>query len=175
MLRKNQHKTTSAADRQPKDKKMQNTTTSSLNFWRKWLLVTSIFTALFGLAMVLLQDLMDAIVWHPLLFYNSNLDKTFSPEILHYVHLVYGILGAVMVGWGVLLFFYVKNYFASGDRQVWLALVLSVGTWYVIDSVFSIAMGYWPNAALNTVFGLLFFIPFAASSKYFKRSDVPYV
>jgi hypothetical protein len=174
MLRKKQHKETSTQD-QRQLKNMQAASSSPINFWRKWLLVASIIQAVVSLAMMLLQDFLDEFLWNPLFFYDSKLDQTFSPEVKHYIHFLFGVMGAVMVGWSILLFFYIKSSFASGDRQVWYALVLSVGGWYVLDSVFSIAMGFWTNAVLNTAFALIFFIPFIASSKYFRKIYVPYV
>lgn len=176
MQRKKQHNTLSQTDRTTNPKKMQSTTVaSSINFWRKWLLIAIAFQAVFGLAMIFLPGVLDKYFWNVIFFSSSKLYQTFTPEITTYIHQVYGVLGAVMVGWSVQMFLHVKNTFTSGDRQAWIAIVLSLGIWFVLDSVLSIAMGYWQNAVLNVGFGSLFVIPLAASSKYFKRVDVPYV
>ncbi len=144
-----------------------------LSFWRNWLLVASAGFGVVGLEMMLFQNLLDTYLWNKLFFSKSMLHTTFTPEIKNYIHTLYGILGAVTVGWAAMLYYHVKNSFATRDIRAWNAVAASIGIWFVIDSVFSISMGYWQNALLNTDVALLFAIPLLASRKYFKKIEGP--
>ena len=71
-----------------------------------------------------------------------------------YVTLMHGVIGAVMVGWGSALWLLLRG--PVDARRAWRIVAVSVAVWYVPDTLFSLAVGAVPNAALNTAFGLLF-------------------
>jgi hypothetical protein len=144
-----------------------------LSFWRNWLLVATAGFGVFGVDMMLFQNLLDSYLWNPLLFSKSHLHETFSPEIKNFVHFVFGVLGAVCAGWGAMMYYHVKNNFMTRDIRAWNALAVSLSLWFVLDSSFSISMGYWQNAALNADLALIFAIPMLASRKYFKKIEGP--
>jgi len=78
-----------------------------------------------------------------------------------HVLFVYGVLGSVLVGWMVLV-----AAVAAGPlraRQPWAlpALAASVGTWFVLDSGFSLAVGSWQHAVFNLGFLAALGIPLA--------------
>jgi hypothetical protein len=52
------------------------------------------------------------------------------------------VLGAVMIGWMVLLWSVVRGPFAKGERWASNAVTASVATWFVLDCTFSVATGY---------------------------------
>jgi hypothetical protein len=62
-----------------------------------------------------------------------------------HVLFVYGVLGAVLAGWMVAVAGLVL------DRGL-PALAASVGTWFVLDTGFSLAVGSWRHALFNLVF-----------------------
>jgi multisubunit Na+/H+ antiporter MnhE subunit len=138
-------------------------------FWWYWLLVVTDGVILFGLAFILLPDVMKAF-FNWLLFSSTHVDTQFSPEAVSYQSFVYGVLGAVMVGWGVALFLMIFNFWRRGEFVSWYSLATSIFIWYVIDSGFSISKGYVENTISNTVFFVLYAIPLAATYKAFARS-----
>ena len=78
-----------------------------------------------------------------------------------HVVFVYGVLGSVLVGWMVLV-----AAVAAGPlrtRQPWAlpALAASVGSWFLLDTGFSLAVGSWQHAAFNLGFLAALGIPLA--------------
>jgi hypothetical protein len=77
------------------------------------------------------------------------------PEAHPYLMFVHGVLGAVMFGWAVLMGLMLRAPVA--DRRWGLrAIALSVGAWFVVDSLWSMGRGFPGNALLNLGFALLF-------------------
>lgn len=64
--------------------------------------------------------------------------------------------GAVMFGWGVVLFMLVREPFARGEREGWYIIPFSILAWFIPDMAYSLWTGFWQNAILNLVFALLF-------------------
>jgi len=69
-----------------------------------------------------------------------------------HVLFVYGVLGSVLVGWMVLVAAIAAGPLRTGEAWAWPALALSVGTWFVLDTGFSLAVGSWQHAAFNLCF-----------------------
>jgi hypothetical protein len=76
-----------------------------------------------------------------------------------------------MFGWGVALVAVTRTLFSVGRRAGWNAVALSIGTWFVPDTSYSLLSGYWQNALLNAAFLLLFAIPLIATRKVFHAGD----
>lgn len=135
-------------------------------FWQRWLLIVSVLVIDFGLAMMLLpgltQSLFDFVVFGP-----ERAIDLFGPAAYDYITFIYGIAGAVMIGWMVPLIMIIIGPFRRGETFGWNVLTLSVVTWFVIDSIFSAAAGYPTNVAFNTAFFVLFAIPLAATYRHF--------
>jgi hypothetical protein len=83
-------------------------------------------------------------------------------EAARYVTFVYGVLGAVMVGWACLLWPLVRGPIRRREPWAWSAIAMSLGAWFVIDSALSIASGFGENALLNLVFAIAFAVPLLA-------------
>lgn len=137
--------------------------------WTNWLLATAIGVTAFGLALVVAPDL--ALQGFSLLIY-SDADRiaSFGQEAARYISLAHAVLGGVMVGWGVALIIVVRTLFAVGHRAGWNIVALSATTWFVPDTAYSLASGYWQNALLNLAFLVLFAVPLIATSKVFRGS-----
>jgi hypothetical protein len=131
-------------------------------FWINWLLAVSAAVVLFGLALVLAPS--AAKQGFSLLIYasTSRLDG-FGQEPVRYIGLAHAVIGGVMVGWGVALFYVTKAFLARGEPAAWNLVALSVGAWFVPDTAYSLASGYWPNAVLNMGFLTLFALPLWAT------------
>jgi uncharacterized membrane protein YhaH (DUF805 family) len=131
-------------------------------FWRGWLIAAALFVALFALGMLLIPGIMQR--YFDWLFFGgrSSID-VFGAQAHGYILFTNGVLGGVMLGWAVLILYLAIRPFARRDREAWLALAWSVAAWFISDSAISVAAGYWPNAASNGGFMLLFAIPLAAT------------
>lgn len=78
-----------------------------------------------------------------------------------HVLLMQGVLGAVIIGWVVLLLAVVRVGLRGGDPRWWWAVVTCLGTWFVIDTGFSLAVGSWQHAAFNLSFAIALAVPLA--------------
>jgi hypothetical protein len=137
-------------------------------FWFRWLLAVTIGVMVFGLALVLAPGLARE-GFSLLLYADTERLATFGAEAAAYISLVHAVLGAVMFGWGVALLLIVRGSFASGARQGWRIVAVSVGAWFVPDTAFSLWSGFWQNAVLNLVFVVLFAVPLAATYRFFHK------
>ena len=45
------------------------------------------------------------------------------------------------------------------SQSIWMGITVSIVIWYAIDSILSIATGFWLNAVSNTIFSATFLIP----------------
>ncbi|WP_425230298.1 hypothetical protein [Sphingomonas sp.] len=71
-----------------------------------------------------------------------------------------GLMGAVTLGWGASLLAVAATSDAlAPDLRVilWRRIGWAVLAWFTIDSIVSIATGFWPNAVSNTVLLAAFF------------------
>jgi hypothetical protein len=127
--------------------------------WVRGLQGFLIFAALFGLALVTLQGVTQAFFsW--MIFGNVTMPASYSPEELHYIRFVYGVLGAVITGWMLTMALMVRH--LSLD-VTWVAMAIAIGVtvWFVVDSSLSVVMGYWQNAVLNLGFFIPIIVPLA--------------
>lgn len=72
------------------------------------------------------------------------------------------ILGAVTIGWSLTLMTVIQAANQLENRvskPIWIGMTASIVIWYVIDSILSIATGFWLNAVSNTIFSATFLIP----------------
>ena len=132
------------------------------SLWINWLLAVSVGVVVFGLVLVLIPSL--ARQGFSLLVYASpeRIDA-FGEEPVRYISLAHAVLGGLMVGWGVALFYVTKTLLARGSRIAWNLIALSVLAWFIPDTSYSLLSGYWQNALLNTVFLVLFVVPLLAT------------
>jgi len=141
--------------------------------WCDWLSAAIIGVALFSLVLVgfpsLTQELFDWIA-----FLDNPPTPVKDPEVVKYLSFVYGVLGAVMLGWSVVLFYVVQGPFRAGEKWSWYAIAGSITVWFVVDSVHSVASGYWPNAVFNIGAFIAFGVPLVVSFTSFgPRSGRP--
>lgn len=69
------------------------------------------------------------------------------------------ISGGVMAGWGVLLWLLTTRLYRDNPELARTLITASIGIWFVVDSLGSIAAGAVLNAVFNLVFLELFLIP----------------
>jgi hypothetical protein len=137
------------------------------NFWRCWLLSVAIGTAVFGLVLVALPHPTSA-GFNLMIYGQAESPPDFSAEAVHYSQLVHAVLGAVMVGWGVLMAMILagparRDFHRGWKSESWRMIAISLSAWAIPDTLYSLASGYWPNAILNSIFITLFAAPLMAS------------
>lgn len=133
----------------------------SAGFWRRWLLAVAAGTAVFGLSMVLAPGpVEDFFNW--MIFGDPARPEGFTDEAADYLRFTYGVLGAVMFGWMLLIAAVVAGPMARGESWAWTAVAISFAAWLVADTSHSLATGYAENAAFNGVFAVVFAIPLIA-------------
>ena len=72
-----------------------------------------------------------------------------------HVLLLQGVLGAVILGWVVLIAAVVRLGARSGLEGWWGAVSLSLVVWFVADTGFSLAVGSWQHALFNAAFAVV--------------------
>ncbi len=132
------------------------------DIWIKWLSVTAVGIALFGLSMALLPAF-TAKVFSSLIYFRPDfIESEFTPESLKYIQLAHAVLGSVMVGWGMLLLMLAIGPLRKGNRDILKYFTVSIFSWALPDTLFSLLSGFWPNALLNLALALLLLIPIVA-------------
>jgi hypothetical protein len=139
------------------------------SFWSSWLLVVTLGVMVFGLALVLAPGLMRK-GFSLLAYADTERIATFGAQAVAYISLMHAVLGAVMFGWGLALFFIVRGLFSRGAREGWQIVAVSVAAWFIPDTAFSLWSGFWQNALLNLVFVVLFAAPLAATYRAFHEA-----
>ncbi|NEQ70319.1 MAG: hypothetical protein F6J86_46105 [Symploca sp. SIO1B1] len=136
------------------------------SLWVRWLFVASASFILFGLFLVVAPTI--ARQGFSLLIYSSpSRLNTFGTEQIRYVSLAHAVIGGIMVGWGAALLLITRELVAKGNRLGWQLLAISLGSWFIPDTTYSLLSGYWQNAVLNLVFLSIFAIPLWAIHKHF--------
>mgnify|MGYP001219763364 CR=1 FL=1 len=139
--------------------------TQTTFFWR-WLILVIIGTLLFGLNMIFLPNVTNGL-FNAMFFPNTDINQIFSETAQHYLQFTYGVLGAIMVGWASLMLYIALRPFRRGEREAWTMITTSIIIWFVVDSAYSLYMGYIPNVVLNIIFLILYLIPLGATYRHF--------
>jgi hypothetical protein len=131
-------------------------------FWWRWLVVATVFVLITGIAMVEIPEPVSRLFSFIL---SSPQSEDMSARA--YLMLFQGVLGGTMFGWGMALLLVAIGPFRRGSREGWTIIAVSIVSWFISDTSFSLWTGYWMNAVLNTVFMVLFAIPLAATYRTF--------
>lgn len=137
---------------------------------QRWLLVGSIFFALFGVAAALLGN--------TALFgvYTAQIDRLFwpggAPEgALAFRGFIFGPLGGTIAGSYAMMAAIVAYPFRRRELWAWHALVWSHVLWFVVDSAVSVAYGAYFNVwMINLAPLILLGVPLLLSRPYFGRA-----
>jgi hypothetical protein len=135
-----------------------------------WLTAAASLVAIFGLSLVVAPALAQQ-GFSLLVYADPSAIEGFGPEAARYTSLAHAVLGGVMFGWGIALFMAARHLVARGHRLGWHIIAVSLAGWYVPDTLYSLASGYWQNAVLNTGFAALFVIPLALLRPYLRTDD----
>jgi hypothetical protein len=141
-------------------------------FWWRWLVVAAFVVLLVGAAFVLLAGPMQPLFES--LYFAPRSSVPLGADAADYVSFMGAVLGAVMVGWAVLLLYVLYGPFRRLERAAWDMIAASLGVWYVLDTAFSLFSGFWQNAVLNTAMLAMFAVPMAATyGRLHQQRDKP--
>ncbi|MCP3900446.1 MAG: hypothetical protein GY707_12110 [Desulfobacteraceae bacterium] len=131
----------------------------TFNFWQKWLFGFGIYIIVFGLALVFFSDskLFDFI-------YNSKIDPVFfkdslAKEALGFRTWIYGVLGAVLAGWGVFISYIAFYPFRKKEKWAWWCVLLGGAVWIIPDMIFSLKFKVFINVISNITLYILMMLP----------------
>jgi hypothetical protein len=122
--------------------------------WFAYLRVLCAGLVVFGAALLLLPSLSMA-GFGLMVYGDPAFPAGFSGEAKQYIRLAHAVMGAVMVGWFLTLR-WVLGAAEHGTPGAWRAAVSAFAAWFVLDTGYSLASGFWPNAVLNTAVAALF-------------------
>lgn len=124
-----------------------------------WLSINSLLIFVVGIYMAFFKDT-SVYVFKPLV------ETVFWPDAVisdtgtqHFRSFIYSLCGSIMILWGILMYFVVKNAVAKNEKWAIDALLISTLAWFPIDEFFSIKYEVWYNAIFNTPLFLSLIIP----------------
>ena len=147
-------------------------TVKSHLFWSRWLEGVGWILIVFGLALafgnqthvfeVAFNGQIDPVFWA---------DAAIPDEARRTQAWIYGVLGATVSGWGVLVAFIARAAFRQRRRWSWICLLLGITLWYLVDTGISLAFGVYFNVAFNTLLAASVYLPLMATSRNFTDQD----
>lgn len=140
---------------------------SRVVLWWRWLVVATVVVLAFGLAFVVLSGPMQRVFES--LYFSPRTGSTLGSDAAAYTAFMGAVLGAVMIGWAVLLLFVLYGPFRRMETAAWNMIAASLVAWFVPDTAFSLWSGFWHNAILNTVMLAAFAVPMVATYGRFHR------
>lgn len=97
-------------------------------------------------------------------FWGAN---TIDNAARHFQHWLYGVWGATIAGWGIILSFIAHYPYSKRERWARNSLVIALAIWFVLDTSLSIFYKVYFNAAFNTVLLILAGLPIVFTWKEF--------
>jgi hypothetical protein len=128
------------------------------NFWRNWMRLWCIGVGVFGAVLSAgASDVTSGPAHFLLDVLNGSGSISPSPELRFSL----AVLGAVTIGWSVVLFgaIEVAASLAEKGRTLWGWLTAGVVTWYVIDGALSVMTGFGLNVVPNSILLATFLLP----------------
>lgn len=146
-------------------------TRDAVDFWATWLFVVVVALSVFGVALALLSATPLFTLFH------QQIDPVFwgtqplSSATRAYQQWIYGVLGAVLAGWGTTLAFVAWVPFRARQRWAWWCLGLGLVLWGIIDTSLSVAFGVTFNVAFNLVILLATLLPLGLTwARFFSKN-----
>lgn len=144
----------------------------SFSFWRQWLLLVSVLVAAFGLLLALFNQTpaFDFL-------FNSHVNRVFwgsdaiDGRTVTFQKWIYGVLGATVAGWGVVLAFLARHPVRWKERWAWNCLATGMLVWFIPDTLISLYFGVVFNAAFNVLLLVAVLVPLLAMRRHFARGQ----
>lgn len=142
--------------------------TLSFTFWQKWLYNTSILFACIGVVLAFFNDSIFFSLWNEYLQIWLGIEGEMPSNLLKFKDFILAPLGGTIAGSYILMAFIAKYPFRNREKWAWQAAVLSLLTWFVIDSSISFYHGAYFNIVLINLFTLVLQgLPLVFTRKYF--------
>ena len=137
-------------------------------FWRGWFMVWCLSIGLFGA--VLSGGAFEA-TRGPVQLLLSILGHGAPAAFDQTLRFSLAVMGAVTIGWAATLFCIVRAAISLGDqgRPLWNAVSAGMVSWFVVDSLLSVATGFGLNVAPNLVLAGMYVVGLLGSGAL-KRS-----
>lgn len=134
---------------------------ASWTIWDRILICVLLLVGAYAIALVAAGLFLGDVVFDPLGF--GPRDGGIAGVLERsYLRLVYGILGAVILGWMLTVGGIVVGPLRRRERWAWSTVASSIAAWFVLDTGLSLALGYVGHAVFNLVFVLAFAVPLVA-------------
>ncbi len=134
-------------------------------FWQRWLFGVGLYLAFFGVVLALFPH-SSLIDWA----FNDHINPLFglTQEGLRFQAWAYGVLGATMGGWGVMIAFMAHIPFKKKEPWAQRALLISLTFWFILDQLISGYHGVIFNVAFNTLLYGVLILPLVMTRKSFQ-------
>ena len=107
---------------------------------------------------VMLNQPLAAIFWP-----NQGIPET----VLVYQAWMYGLLGAMVASWALLIAFLAHFPFKAREPSSWTCLAIAIALWFTVDTSLSLIHGVTLNAISNCVWLVLLALPLLFTKSYF--------
>lgn len=140
----------------------------SFNFWYRWIITASFLIFVLGLGIIVTNytSLFDNLFTTQVnqIFWNT---QTVPAETKAFEQFAYGLMGAMMIGWGIMMTYVASHPFRKQEQWAWHCFTWSVVFWFITDVTVSLYHQVHINAIIDVILVLLFIIPLFFSKKYF--------
>ena len=127
------------------------------SLWDSVLLLVVAAVALYALVLAVAGLWLGDVVFDRLGFGPD--DGHITENQREYVRLIYGILGAVIVGWMATIGAIVAGPLRRRESWAWWTIVLAVSAWFVLDTGLSLVLGFVGHALFNVAFAAGLAVP----------------
>ena len=138
--------------------------------WSRWIGFLCVLLVIYGLAMVFVPRVMNSALVGPLLYHDGVLRTAFSrvaePESI-FLNVLNGLLGAVTIGYAILIGWIAFEPFRKGESWAWNAIATSVIAWAALEGYVKLANGLGVWSLAHTGLLVAFGIPLLATYRYF--------
>lgn len=127
--------------------------------WSKWIFGFSFVVIIVGILFGIILPFVLPQTPDPFLTEITGLSLSdITPDQVRYRNLLMGVLGSVMIGWGIMLAFLGYKLMQQSEDWIWISITVSMLVWYIFDTSISLMVGSMLNVILNFFF-LVFALP----------------
>jgi hypothetical protein len=141
---------------------------TSINFWQKWLFIFGLYLFIFGIVLAFFSNS------HLINFlFNHQIDPVFWGNVkppdnaINFRSWIYGVLGAVISGWGIMIAFIAHYPFKEKKKWAWNCIFLAALVWFIPDTIISIKYEVGFNIFVNILLLLLMLLPLVLTYNQF--------
>ncbi len=137
-------------------------------FWQRWLFVIALVVSVFGAVLAFFGGTalfepfdrqINPVFWGP---------ADIGAETRAFQQWNYGVVGAALASWGVLVAFLAHYPFRNKEIWAWNGLFVGLLLWFVIDTSASLKFGVYFNALFNTGLLVLLLLPLALTRRFMR-------